>query len=218
MPRDPFYSPSRRPEGEDRDLGPAAEPEPWVVPEAAVGVQEHLAHPVEPARVPARQQRQDGPTRQGEAYLPAVGVAGELEVEAARSGARFREVGFVDEEDGGVLLREPLQHPVEEGGALQDAVYAAEVQGRVSSAHAPDGIAEFDRAGGGEDVPDRGDVRLVVVVAEDGDHPVRGAEAAQGCHEIGDVSGQRTEPRVGGEVARDRDEVRRLGVDELHEP
>ena len=41
---------ARRPEGEDRDLGPAVESEPRVRPEAAVSVQEHLTHAVEPSR------------------------------------------------------------------------------------------------------------------------------------------------------------------------
>jgi hypothetical protein len=210
---------ARRPEGENRDLGPAADPEPGVAPEAAVGVQEHPAHLVQPAQIPARKPRGSDGSHHGQEHLPTVGVAGELEVEATRLGTRVRDVGLVGEQDSGTPFRELLQHPIEADHAFEGAVHAAEVQRRVGPAQALDGVTKVYHPAAGEDLPDHGGVRLVVVVAEDGHHPVRGAEAPQWGNEAGYVPDHRTEERrVGREVARDHHEIRCLGVDEFYEP
>jgi hypothetical protein len=81
-----------------------------------------------------------------------------------------------------------------------------------------DSVAKLDHPAGGESSSDHSSVRLVVMVAEDGDRPVRSAEAPQRGGEAGYVADLRTKPRVGRGVARDRYEVRRLGIDAFHEP
>lgn len=58
----------------------------------------------------------------------------------------------------------------------------------------------------------------MVVVAEDGECSVGGAETAQRGDETGDVPEPGPEPRVRGEVAGERDEIRLFGVDAVHQP
>src|SRR4051812_22558878 len=186
--------------------------------QSPVGIQVHTAHAVETTRGSTRKLQQEEKPDKGQTYLPAVGVARELEVEAPGHSALVREVGFVREEDGGAFFRKPSEHQIQVNRTLLHVVHPTEVQRRSVSAQGQGSVAQFDHAAPGEDTPNRPGVRLVVVVTEDGDHSVGSVEAVQRSDESEGVPDQRTKPRVSSEVAGDRHEVRFFGVDEVNKP
>ena len=147
--------------------------------EAAVSVQEHLAHAVEAVWILTRKFWQEQMSEKRQTGLPSMRMTGELQVEAVRGGARVREIGFVGEEDGGTFSGELFQYPVKVGHAFQGAIHAAEVQHRFVPMQGSDRVGQLGHAACGEGTPYHLWVRCVVVVAEDGEHAVGSAKPAQ---------------------------------------
>src|SRR5215207_11488580 len=94
--------------GKERNLGPAGEPETLVSPETPVHVQGHLIYAVEPERVFAGELGQQREPEKGQTHLPAVGVAGALQIKVSGRGDFIRYVRLMGEKDGGALFGEPL--------------------------------------------------------------------------------------------------------------
>src|SRR5215207_7251800 len=138
---------SGRPEGEDGDLRPAEEAEAQVdEPETAVGVLDHAAHLVEPARVPLREGWQGQAHKVRNPHLSAVRMARELEVEASGGGAHVGEVRLVGEQYRRAAIREVVQYEIQAAPALHDGVEARHVQGGVDAHQGKDAVYQLRNA------------------------------------------------------------------------